>query len=85
MVSGREGFLTGAAKLRYRRITGQIEDADAAGLSEEAEVGGQGAPSSTWSTAGGRSSRPPAGVGVRYVSRSPLVWRRRLPHARISG
>jgi len=30
MVSGREGFLTGAAKLRYRRITGQIEDADAA-------------------------------------------------------
>ena len=35
MVSGREGFLTGAAKLRYRRITGQIEDADASGLSEE--------------------------------------------------
>ena len=35
MVSGREGFLTGAAKLRYRRITGQIEDADASGLSAE--------------------------------------------------
>ena len=31
MVSGREGFLTGAAKLRYRRLTGQIQDADAVG------------------------------------------------------
>ena len=35
MASGREGFLTGAAKLRYRRLTGQIQDADAEGLTDE--------------------------------------------------
>ena len=38
MVNGREGFLTGAAKLRYRRITGQLEGADAEGITEEIQA-----------------------------------------------
>merc|ERR1712072_1367515 len=63
MASGREGFLTGAAKLRYRRLTGQIQDADAEGLTDEIQNSvGKATPSSTCRSARG-VAQSPGGVG----------------------